>query len=30
MDEGLIVEGGSVDAVFNKPQTAAARELVHV
>ncbi|MDR0717997.1 MAG: ATP-binding cassette domain-containing protein [Treponema sp.] len=30
MDEGLIVEGGSVDAVFNKPQTAAAKELVHV
>ena len=30
MDEGCIVENGSVDSVFNSPQTSAARGLLHV
>jgi D-methionine transport system ATP-binding protein len=30
LDEGRIVEQGSVAAVFNAPQTTAARELIHV
>jgi D-methionine transport system ATP-binding protein len=30
LDEGSIVERGTVNAVFESPQTAAARELVHV
>ena len=30
MDEGCIVESGSVASVFNAPQTKAARELLHV
>jgi D-methionine transport system ATP-binding protein len=29
LDDGLIAEGGTVDAVFNSPRTEAARELVY-
>jgi D-methionine transport system ATP-binding protein len=30
LDEGRIVEQGSVDSVFNAPQAAATREMIHV
>jgi D-methionine transport system ATP-binding protein len=30
MEEGYIVESGSVDSVFSSPQTNAAREMLHV
>jgi ABC-type microcin C transport system duplicated ATPase subunit YejF len=29
MEEGRIVEQGTIEAVFNNPQSEAARELIH-